>query len=224
MLRIVIVEDEEIAKAVIFALRKVLQLEFSFTHYTKIIDFIKANDFAYDMIILDEGFNNVRVHSALCYTNTKAIFMYLCETQYLYDNQPHGRYFWVDKQNTSQDMEGLKNILRKRLQQHDVYALSYNGVSMQLKYYDIYYVEKEGKNLIYHTKKGNFYERASIGKKVKNFIAADFIQIHRSILVNFEYVFKVDEDYVELHNHEKLPLARSRKKHLTERIRANIKA
>ena len=223
MLKVVIVEQERIAKDVIFLLRKVLNDEFTFTYYEKIVDLIKSPIKDYDIIILNEAYNNIRITSALDFDKTNSVFVYLCYEGYGNMNNSYGRVFSIHRMNVEYELMEIKDLINSRLKKHQEYLFSYNGVTLKLKFHDIYYIEKEDKNLIYHTKKGEFYERGSMSNKAKEFGVYDFIRINSGILVNYEYIFKIEGDELELHNHERLSISRSRRPKLLEFIRSKTK-
>ncbi|NBK97573.1 MAG: response regulator transcription factor [Erysipelotrichia bacterium] len=224
MLRIAIIEKDAFAKDLIFTLSKVLDNEFSFVHYEKISEFIKRNDAnAFDVIILNEAYNNIRVTSALNYQKSNAIVIYCSQEKGVKEYSYYTRIFTIDVENYVEELKRIKPFLQERLISHKEYFFNYNGIKVRLKYHDIYYIEKEDKNLVYHTKMGNFVERGSIAKKSEELLQYDFIRIHSGVIVNYEYIFKVDDDQVELINHEILPVSRARKATLTEFIRSKSK-
>lgn len=224
MLKVVIVEQERIAKDVIFILRKVLADEFTFTYYEKIKDLVKDPFKDYDVIILNEAYNNVRITSLLEFDKTNSVFIYLCHDGYENVHNAYGRVFSVPRDNVENELLALREPINARLMKHGEYLFSYNGITLRLKFHDIYYIEKEDKNLIYYTKKGEFYERGSVAQKEKEFSEYDFVRINSGILVNYEYIFKIEGDEVELHNHKRLPISRSRKPKLIEFIRSKTKS
>lgn len=224
MLRIAIVENSDFAKNIIFALSKILDDEFSFVHFEKISEFIKkkkTKDF--DVIILNEAYNNIRVTSALEYQKSNAIIIYCSYEEVTLAHSPYTRIFTINSNRYNEDLKAIQPYLQERLNNHKEYFFSYNGVKIRLKFHDIYYIEKEEKNLVYHTKLGEFQERGSIAKKSEELEAYDFIRINGGIIVNYEYIFKVDSEELELVNHEVLPISRSRKTKLIDFIRSKNK-
>ena len=79
----------------------------------------------------------------------------------------------------------------------DVYKRQ-NHISVPLKISDIYYIEKDNKNLVYHTKRGEFSERKSIKDAEKYFEKYHFLRIHSSFLVNLQYVTRFETESVFL--------------------------
>lgn len=214
MLRVVIVEQETIAKDLIFALRNILSDEFSFTYYDRIVDLIKDDIETYDVIILNETYNNIRITSALNFSRNNIVLIYLCYEKFENGNDAYGRVFRIYRDEMETELQIIKDPINQRLMKHGEYFLTYNGLSIRLKYYDIYYILKDDKNLAYHTKRGVFYERESISNLEKKFKKFDFIRINSGIIVNFEYILKIDFDSVEMQDHEILPISRARRSKL----------
>lgn len=220
MLRIAIIEKEQFAKDVIFFLQKLLHDEFSFVYYDKISSFIKLdNRVTYDVVILNEAYNNVRVTDALQYQRNNTVIIYCSEEEIQTHTTPYARVFTIFKEQYQQELLQLKVLLEERLAKHKEYLLSYNGISIKLKYHDIYYIEKEDKYLVYHTKKGMFKERGSITSKSEFFSEYDFIRVNGGIIVNYEFIFKIEGDDIEMHDHTILPISRARKAKVLQYIR-----
>ena len=76
--------------------------------------------------------------------------------------------------------------------------------------HEIYYLEKDNKNIIYHTKKGDFSERKSMKDVEDYFSQYGFIRIHSTYMVNFTHIDRVETEFVYLKN-EALPIARARR-------------
>ena len=92
----------------------------------------------------------------------------------------------------------------------DRYLFSYNNVKVPLKISDIYYIEKEGKLLVYHTRRGEFRERKNMKDAYEIFKPYNFLWIHVSYLVNIMYIMKIENDMVMLPSLH-LPISRSKK-------------
>lgn len=223
MLRIAIVEKEDFSKDIIFELQRVLQDEFAFFHFEKISQLIKSPRLKeYDIIILNEAYNNLRVTDALDYQKNNTLIIYCTEEEGYDSYTTMGRIFRVYKKKYKEDLAKISDSLNERLGKHKEYLFSYNGLSVKLKYQDIIYIEKDEKNLVYHTKKGLFYERCSIAQKALEMEPFDIIRINSGILVNYEYIFRIMQDEVELLDHTRLPISRARKNYVSDFVRSKV--
>ena len=225
MLKIAIIENSDFAKDVIFLLSKLLDDEFSFVHYEKISEFIKYKKTKnFDVIIMNEAYNNIRVTSALEYQKSNTIIIYCSYDDVKLTYSPYTRIFTINANRYIEDFKEIQPFLLERLNNHKEYFFDYNGVKIRLKFHDIYYIEKEDKNLVYHTRLGEFSERASIARKSEELEAYDFIRINSGLIVNYEYIFRVDDDELELINHEILAVSRARRTNLINFIRSKNNA
>lgn len=83
--------------------------------------------------------------------------------------------------------------------------------AMKLKASDIYYIESEGHNLHYVTKKGKFKCRAKIQTAEDDLSQYGFFRSNKSYLVNMQYVEGVDDGCC-LVKGDKLLISRAKKK------------
>ena len=91
-------------------------------------------------------------------------------------------------------------------------------MSMQIRLRDIYYVEKQDKNLLFHTRFGIFWERGTLYQKEALWKEDGFVRIHHSILLNLSALKQVNGNEVVLINQEKLPVSRSKKQELHKKL------
>ena len=98
MLRIAIVEKEEFAKDVIFELQRVIQDEFAFFYFEKISQLVKSPRLKeYDIIVLNEAYNNLRVTEALDYQKNNTLIIYCSDEEYDEYFSSMGRVFRIHK-------------------------------------------------------------------------------------------------------------------------------
>lgn len=219
MLRIAILEKEQIAKDIIFECAKILtEMEWSFMHFTKISEFAKAeNKYGFDIVFFHEVFHTERVSHSFVEHDPKKIVFY-CMDQITPAQQADcytGRILYIDRNHIKEEMNRIKEHLLALLRSHKEYLLSYNKVLIPLRMQDIYFIEKKEKNLIYHTLRGIFKERKTMAEAETYFQHFDFLRIHASYLVNVQHITKVQYDTVTLDNQMELPIARARKREVS---------
>lgn len=111
-------------------------------------------------------------------------------------------------------------ILEKamELQGHQVKIFSYKTgkAENRIPYKDIMYFSSETKKIIVHTRNGSdsFYGKLS----ELNLPDTEFVQIHKSFIINKQYVTRFKFDSVLLSNNEELPISRAYRKTVRENL------
>lgn len=219
MLKVVIVEQDQVAKDVIFLLQDILKEAFTFTHYEKIVDLIRENNRSYDIIILNGEYDSDRITNALDFKKTNSVYIYITNKKKMAPIDTYCRVFYINRNEYKECLLKQKDCINTCLMSHQEYLFSYNGVTVHLKFHDIFYLVKANKDLIYYTRKGVFMERGSIREKEEEFKVYGFIRVNAGTLVNYDYIFKIDGDELEMNNHEHLLISRSRKASLVSFVR-----
>lgn len=222
MIRLAILETEEIAKELLFELMKGLKdREWSFEYFTKISDFAKSdakNEF--QIVVFHKKFDIPRITQTFVLAKQRRIVLYTEDklNDFTKVRHPYQRILYVDKRHIKEEMRLLCPLIDLLLKREEEYLFTYNNVSVPLKISDMIYIEKEDKFLVYHTKRGEFKERKNMKDAVAYFEAYDFIWIHVSYLVNMQYIMQIDFDHLYLQNKEILPISRSKRKEVVERM------
>lgn len=77
---------------------------------------------------------------------------------------------------------------------------------------DIFYVEAQDKRVRLVTARETFSDRRGIDEVAALLAQEDFFRVHRSYLINFRYVARLDKNEILLVSGEQIPLSRLRKK------------
>ena len=199
MLRIAILENEEAAKNIMFSLVQYLQEEdCCFYCFKKISQFAKAEaEKEFHVVIFHEKMEVPRITQSFVLRKPQRIIIYTKAKISASEQQilPFSRIFYVERKHLQSEMERILPHMQKLLRNQDEYLFSYNNVKVPLKISDIYYIEKEGKNM------KDAYEI---------FKPYNFLWIHVSYLVNIMYIMKIENDMVMLPSLH-LPISRSKK-------------
>ena len=108
----------------------------------------------------------------------------------------------------SQKLERAVSRVRNR-SQYSVTISTRDGV-MKIISDDIYYIESEGHNLVYHTRSGDFTTRAKMQDAEGMVSEFGFFRANKGYLINMHHVDGV-KDGCAVVNKELLPISRSRK-------------
>ena len=214
MLRIAILENEDAAKNIMFSLAQYLQEEdCCFCCFKKISQFAKVEkEKEFHVVVFHEKMEIPRVTQSFVFNKPQRIIIFtktrLRETEQ--QILPFARIFYVERGRIQTDMKRILPYIKKLIRNQDEYLFSYNNVKVPLKISDIYYIEKEDKLLVYHTKRGEFRERKNMKHAYMDFRVYNFLWIHVSYLVNMSYIMKIENDMVMLPTVH-LPISRSKK-------------
>lgn len=227
MLRVAILEKEQVAKDIIFELAKVLEgIDWGFAHFTKISEFAKAEKKqTYDVVFFNEMFHKPRISATFIEPYAHRVVVYTMShlQDALKEVYPTSRILFIERSCIKQELEKYHNHLRMLLKSREEYILSYNSVIVPLPIQDIFYIEKSDKYVIYHTTHGAFQERKTMSEAQAIFTEYDFIRIHASYLVNVSYIVKITLESIQLSNKIELPIARARKKEIIDWFHQYVK-
>lgn len=90
--------------------------------------------------------------------------------------------------------------------------------NLYLKPSDILYFEVFNHTLTVHTKEGNSVIRSTLSEIEKSVSEKGFIRTHKSYLVNYRYIFSLNEFEAVLDNKEKVPLSRRKREDAKKRL------
>lgn len=107
----------------------------------------------------------------------------------------------------------IKNQIQKNFQ---YYLYQRNGITSKIRLSQIYYVESLRHQIILHSINGEMIERKTLSQFIKEIQSLDFIQIHKSYVVNKQFIQEVKNQEVILKEQTHLPIGRSYKESLKE--------
>ena len=218
MLKVALLEQEEVAKNIIFELGKQFQdMEWTFQYFSSISEFIAAetkNDFI--LLFIHEHYDTPRFLNSIFVSKPQRIIIFTTDRkENLYTYTSFERVLYIDRRHIKSEIKRISPSLQIAKKGEEEYLFSYNYVEFPIKYRDIFYIEKEEKQLVYHTRKGEFRERKNMKDAQQEFAPYDFLRIHASFLVNMRYITKIDANNVYLRSLA-LPFARNRKQEVRE--------
>lgn len=83
---------------------------------------------------------------------------------------------------------------------------------------DIYYLYKDGKNVVFQTRNGKSVIRKTLSEVYKELPEEGFMYVDRSFIVNIEHVMKLKNKEVYLSNREIIPVSKPQ----LERVKKEI--
>lgn len=104
------------------------------------------------------------------------------------------------------------SAVRAELSDHITLHVEDGPVEALLRVKDIYYIEAQDKRVRVVLKDTVFSDRRGIDEIERALAGEDFFRVHRSYLINFRYVARLDKNEILLVSGEQIPLSRLRKK------------
>lgn len=218
MLKVAVVETKEVAKEIIYDLQDVLMdYDWEFHCYANLSQFANQEDLRrIDILVLPKRYNRQRVYHALIEPHPNMVVICTCENT---EDGMISQILYINVDRIEDELNKNKEEILKRLKGRDILFFQYNQVKVPLKIMDIAYLEKEDKLIVYHTRRGIFKERGSIYEKAEMLAPYDFIRIHNSLVVNMNRIAYVDGEMVVLIDQTRLPISRSRRAEVVEKLR-----
>ena len=110
-----------------------------------------------------------------------------------------------------------QDFIKKQIQNNFQYYLyQRNGITSKIRLSQIYYVESLKHQIIIHSINGEMVERKTLSQFLKEIESTDFIQIHKSYVVNKRFIQEIKNQEVILKEQTHLPIGRSYKESLKE--------
>ena len=104
------------------------------------------------------------------------------------------------------------SAVRAELSDHITLHVEDGPVEALLRVKDIYYIEAQDKRVRVVLKDTAFSDRRGIDEIERALAGEDSFRVHRSYLINFRYVARLDKNEILLVSGEQIPLSRLRKK------------
>lgn len=228
MIHIAIVETKETAKEIMFQLASLFEeQEWTVQYFAKLSKLAKAErTLAFDVIFFHEKFEIPRVEQSFIKSKPQRIVVYTKTHLTEEEKTMHlpTRIFYVDKLHIKRGFQRIGFYMKAILRNEEEYMFCYNKIRVPLKISSIMYIEKKGKNLVYHTKRGLFQERKSIRDADMYFNKYHFLWTYSSYLVNMQYITEVDIRFVRLQGGVFIPLARSRRADVIHQLHSFVEA
>ena len=114
------------------------------------------------------------------------------------------------------------SAVRAELSDHITLHVEDGPVEALLRVKDIYYIEAQDKRVRVVLKDTAFSDRRGIDEIERALAGEDFFRVHRSYLINFRYVARLDKNEILLVSGEQIPLSRLRKKAFKNAFQAYV--
>lgn len=126
-------------------------------------------------------------------------------------------YFVVD--DLSNQLIKHRDLIQRHIQKNfQYYIYQRNGMTSKIRLSQMYYIESLRHQIIIHSINGEMVERKTLSQFIKEIQSNDFIQIHKSFIINKNFVKEIKGQEVILKDLTSLPIGRSFKSSLQSKI------
>lgn len=180
-------------------------------------DFLSINfslnyDYAFIDIDLKE-LNGIDIAKNIKMNNSKTIINFISSHHNLIHNslvvQP---FYFIRKMNYSDDIKLFFELINEQIKSRTIIDLNYSGTKTRIFTDEIIYIEVKLHKLIIKTKEREYYDNRSL-KNIEKLLAKDtFIRIHKSYIVNLDYLVSYRKNLLILNGNVEITIGRAYKK------------
>lgn len=175
-----------------------------------------------DLYILNEemsGADGITVAREIRKRDARALIVFLTShTKYMADIFEVVTFDYIQKPITK---ERLHRLLAKAETYLDMtsqnFSFDYRRKHYRIKSGDIFYFEKQGRQLIIHTRCENYLANMNLNELWTKLSEGNFAAVHGSFIVNLKYIKTISGDKVLLEDGTQLHISRSCRKSLLEK-------
>lgn len=184
----------------------------------QLVKVYESNLADYDAIFLDmemDGINGIETANIIRQYDKYVIIVFITSyTKYMQESFQCSPFRFLIK---PVGFEGFKKVyyemLNKISSNEQYLIIDSNKAKLRLKYSDIIYIESKNHWVFIHMKENVYKIRNTLSQFIGEIKSYDFIRTHKSYLINFNYVNKINKDNVEMYgNNDIIPISRSYKK------------
>lgn len=187
---------------------------YSFASGEELLEFCKDN--IVDLIFLDiemGGMNGVDIANRLLQDRYGAFIIFVTNyTNYMKDAFRASAFQYLVKPIAKEDVElELARAIEAYRNNHMQYCCKKYADETYLNYEDIYYLESSNKKKFVHTQKQSHECMGSLSEDVEKMEQYDFVQCHKSYLVNMTKIRKIEKNSIVLVDGTELPVSKAMK-------------
>lgn len=191
----------------------------TYTQSRNLLEDIAEDKYFYDLILLDiemPGISGMELADRIkeYLPHVKIIFI-TSHVEYAIDAYELSIFRYVPKNNCKERLKAAVTDAARliSLEAGQEYTIQTNNRLERIKYKDILYIVRDGKNAEITSNQGVSKVRKSLQQVYEELNASEFIFIERGCIVNIIHIMKVHDGMAYLKNEEMLPISRS---HLQE--------
>lgn len=177
----------------------------------------------YDIVFLDidmPDISGLQIAEEMMKLSKKPLLIFVTNQDALvYQSFQYHPFGFIRKSYFDNEIEDvLLCAIKEILKENTRYTFRYESETISLLLSEILYLEASGNYLIIHTKNDKYRNRDTMTNVEIELSSKGFIRIHKGFLLNQETVFRISSDSVTLSDGTILPIGRSKKEFVKQRL------
>lgn len=120
-------------------------------------------------------------------------------------------FYFIRKKHMENDVHIFLKLLQEYISKNQLIVFSLRGEVVKLHLNKILYIEAQGHYLKIHTINDEYKQKKKLSDIKQQIIYKNFVQIHRSYLINMDYIYKILNNYVILINKKEINIGKKYK-------------
>ena len=188
---------------------------------------ISSSKIIYDLVLLDIEMNEVsglKVATELkkTFSNTHIVFITSHDEFALTGYEVSAFRFLVKPIQAPKLLEAIAAVKKQILDKRTIQVQDMDRQTI-LYVNDILYLEAQNKNVKIVLREQSLYDKNGIDFYTQCLVSDDFYRVHRSYLINFNYITFIEKLNVQMANGDLIPISRLRKKLFDEAFQSFVK-
>ena len=177
-------------------------------HHPKDIDYNVEYDLAFiDIDLPDKNGIMIAEEMKARYLKTKLVFV-SSHTSLVHNTLIVNPFYFVRKSYYDEDVSVLYRLIKERITKEERIELKFNNEVKTVFIKDIIYIEAISHKLKVYTKKQMIYDNRTLTQMLEELKKHHFARIHRSYIINIDYMTKMKGDLIELNGNIELNIGR----------------
>ena len=193
-----------------------------FDSTSTVMEILKTENSPYDLYILDiemPGMNGLKLAKSIREKDSRALFVFLTSyTRYMKDVFDVVTFDFIEKPISD---EKLLQILERAATYLNItsqhFSFGYRASRYSLKYDRILYIEKKGRQALFHTFEDVYKTNMTLEEIWKQLNPKSFVHIHSSYIINLYNLDRKDNEIAIMRNGEKLHITKGYRRELAMR-------
>lgn len=194
---------------------------FTYSSGEELIETVKNNCF-YHTIFLDikmKGINGIKTAEEIRKFDSKVNIIFVTSyTDYAIEGYRVSALHYILKPITNEKFDvAFSKALANWEYMNNKVNLKVGTKIVTVDVPSIIYIESQGREVYFYTKKTMYRIYSSFSKEQKRLDKFDFIQSHRCYSINLAYIKAIEKDQVLLNNNQRIPLSRNKSQNFYSR-------